>query len=152
MSDKPVEKQTLNPKQERFSQLYATDREFFGNGVQTYIEVYEPDQSKPNWYKTACSRASELLSNPKVFTRINDLLEESGFNEVAIDKQLAFLINQQADFTNKLGAIKEFNKLKARITEKTDITSGGEPIAILGGASKNGLPSNNSDEEAPSTA
>jgi hypothetical protein len=31
----------LNPKQEQFCQLYASDREFFGNGVESYIEVYE---------------------------------------------------------------------------------------------------------------
>lgn len=110
----------LNQRQERFCQLYATDREFFGNGVQTYIEVYEPDQSKPNWYKTACSSASEILSNPKVYNRINELLEQSGLNDAFVDKQLLFLISQQADFTNKLGAMKEYNKLKQRIIDRLE--------------------------------
>lgn len=120
----------LNPKQELFCQLYASDKEFFGNGVQSYIEAYEPDQSNKNWYQNACSSASQLLSNIKVFNRINELLTESGLNDVAIDKQLAFLINQHDDFANKLGAIKEYNKLKQRIVEKKDITSGGKPLAI----------------------
>lgn len=110
----------LNQRQERFCKLYATDREFFGNGVQTYIEVYEPDKSKPNWYKTACSLASEILSNPKVYNRINELLEESGLNDVFVDKQLLFLISQQSDFTNKLGAMKEYNKLKQRIVDRLE--------------------------------
>lgn len=123
----------LNPKQELFCKLYATETEFFGNGVQSYIEAYEPDQTKPNWYKSACSSASRMLSNVKLVTRINEILEQTGLNDTFIDKQLSFLITQHADFTNKLGAIKEYNKLKQRIVDKKDITSGGKPIeAIVG--------------------
>lgn len=118
----------LNPKQEAFCQLYATEKEFFGNGVQSYIEVYEPDQTKPNWYKTACSSASQLLSNIKVIDRINEILEETGFNDGFIDKQLSFLVAQHSDFGAKMAAIREYNKLKARITDKVDLTSKGKQI------------------------
>ena|SRR3990167_378628 len=121
----------LNPRQEEFCQLYTTSEEFFGNGVQSYLEIYDIDRTKPNWYKTACAATSQLLSNIKVCLRINQLLEEQGLNNEYIDKQLLFLITQHADFTNKLGAIKEYNKLKQRITEKTDLTSGGKPIVTL---------------------
>jgi hypothetical protein len=117
-----------NARQEKFCQLYASDREFFGNGVETYIEVYEPDMSKPNWYKTACAAASRMLSNVKVYTRINELLNSDGLNDNNVDKQLLFLINQHADNTNKVAAIREYNKLKQRITDKIDIKSGGKPI------------------------
>lgn len=128
----------MNQLQERFCKLYATDREFFGNGVESYLEVYDIDRSKPNYYKTACAAASRLLSNDKVLNRINGLLEESGLNNAFVDKQLKFLITQHADFNIKLGAIKEFNKLRARITEKQDITSGGDKvIPILNGLSIN---------------
>jgi len=48
---------------------------------------------------------------------------------------LLFLINQQADFTNKLGAMREYNKLKQRIIEKKDITSGCLPIPLFGNVS-----------------
>lgn len=120
--------ETLSPKQELFCQLYATESEFFGNGVQSYIEAYEPDQSKPNWYKSACSSASRLLTNVKVINRINAILEETGLNDAFIDKQLSFLITQHSDFTTKLGAIKEYNKLRQRITEKLDHTTKGESI------------------------
>lgn len=120
----------LNDKQERFCELYATEREFFGNGVETYIEVYDPDKTKPNWYKTSCARASQLLSNIKVITRINDLLEINGLNDAFVDKQLHFLVTQHADFGNKLGAIKEYNKLKQRITDKIDHLSGGKPFNV----------------------
>lgn len=120
----------LNPKQEKFCQLYTTDTEFFGNGVQAYIEAYDPDTSKPNWYKTACASASQLLSNIKVCERINQILEESGFNDVHVDKQLAFLLTQHVDFKTKLGAIKEYNKLKQRITEKAEFDLKGVTVIV----------------------
>lgn len=124
--EKTIEK--LNPRQEEFCQLYASDREFFGNGVQTYVEVYDIDQSKRGWYKVACAAASRLLSNVKISARINEILEEGGLNDRFVDKQLTFLITQHADFTNKLGALREYNKLKQRITEKVDHTTQGEKI------------------------
>lgn len=110
----------LNPKQELFCQLYCTDKEFFGNGVETYLEVYDIDKSKKGWYQSACAAASRLLSNVKVLNRINELLEEGGLNDAFVDKQLKFLITQNADYTNKLGALKEYNKLKQRITDKLE--------------------------------
>jgi len=113
-TEKPKVKSSLNPKQEKFCQLYATDREFFGNGTQSYIEVYDPDKSKPNWYKSCQGSASKLLSNPIIILRINKILKKMGLSDVAVDKQLSFLIHQHADFTNKLGAIREYNKIKNR--------------------------------------
>lgn len=118
----------LNPKQEAFCLLYASDKEFFGNGVQSYIEVYEPDQSQKNWYKTACASAARLLANVKVCERINTLLEEGGLNDQFVDKQLTFLITQHADFGSKMSAIREYNNLKQRVTKKLDVTTQGESI------------------------
>jgi hypothetical protein len=119
----------LNPKQEQFCQLYASDREFFGNGVESYIEVYQPDRSKKGWYNGACSSASRLLRSVKVCERINELLEKGGLNDQAVDKQLAFLVTQHADFGAKLGAIREYNKLKKRIVERKEVTGkDGGPI------------------------
>lgn len=125
----PGETET-NAKQEMFCQLYATNREFFGNGVESYLEVYNPDRSKPNWYKTACSSASQLLSNIKVYTRINELLESDGLNNTNVDKQILMLINQHADFSAKVAAIREYNKLKQRIVEKIDHTTKGQMLPI----------------------
>lgn len=112
----------LNQKQELFCQYYASDREFFGNGVESYIEAYDPITTKPNWYKTAAAAASRLLKNVKVIDRINVLLEEGGLNDQFVDKQLVFIIKQHADFGSKMAAIREYNKLKSRITEKTEET------------------------------
>lgn len=115
--------ETLTKRQLRFCELYALDSECFGNWVQAYLEVYDIDTSKPGWYKTACAWASRLLSNVKVYTKINWLLEEHGLNDEFVDKQLLFLISQQDDKTNKLWAIKEYNKLKKRIDEKIELNT-----------------------------
>jgi len=132
MLDKKEKKEDdLMLRQEKFCQLYATDVEFFGNGVETYLEVYDIDRNKPNWYKTACSAASRLLSNVKVIDRISEILEEQGLNDAFVDKQLKFLLTQYADFGAKLGAIREYNKLKQRIVDRTDITSQGDKLGVI---------------------
>lgn len=125
----------LTPQQELFCQLYAGDREFFGNGVQSYIEAYNVDTNKPGWYRTARACASELLTKPNILERIDEIFEAHGLNDQFVDKQLEKLIVQDADYSAKMKAIAEYNKLKARITEKRDITSGGEkidmPVALV---------------------
>ncbi len=131
MTDEEVEKKWeevhLQAKQELFCQLY-TSKEFFGNWVQSYIEAYDPDTSKPNWYKTACASASQILSNIKVCNRINEMLESEGLNDQFIDKQLLFLATQHDDKGAKIAAIREYNKLKQRITDKLDVTTKGDAI------------------------
>lgn len=114
--------ESLNLKQEKFCQLYSCDKEFFANGVQSYIEAYEPDTTKPNWYKTACARASQLLSSVKVLKRINELLELRGLNDAFVDKQLEFLVTQNSELRTKLSAIQEYNKLKTRVMERSEVT------------------------------
>lgn len=42
------------------------------------------------------------------------MLSEVGLNDVFVDKQLLFLIQQHADLRVKLRAIQEYNRLKAR--------------------------------------
>ena len=124
-------KTKLNEKREKFCQLFTSaDREYFGNGVQSYLEVYNIDRSKKNWYKTACVAASDLLSKVKVYERISELLEEGGLNDKYVDKQLLYLISQYSDNSNKLGAIREYNKLKQRIIDKATVTL---DVAIIKG-------------------
>ena len=131
------DKEELKAKQEMFCQLYATDASFFANGVQAYLEVYDVDRSKPKWYQTACSAASRLLSNVKVYMRIAELLEKNGLNDNFVDKQLLFVIGQQSDIGAKVQGIREYNKLKARIVEKIDHTTKGKalPSPIYSGLS-----------------
>lgn len=111
----------LNVRQEMFCQLFAGDKEFYGNGVQSYIAVYNPDQSKTNWYKSACQSSSRLLSNIKVCKRISELLEEGGLNDSAVDKQLSFVIIQNVDLKSKVAGIREYNRLKQRVINKNEL-------------------------------
>jgi len=118
----PITRKTeLNPEQELFCQLYATDREFFGNGTQAYIEAYDLDINKKGSYQTAMVNASKLLRNTKILARLDELMEIGILNNARVDKELAFLIEQNAELNTKLGAIKEYNALKTRIQNKIDL-------------------------------
>lgn len=125
---KEEEPKKLNPKQELFCQLYATERDFFGNGTDAYAEAYDIDKSKPNWYKVAAQSAYRLLINVDILKRIDELMELGPLNDTTVDRQLAFVVEQNADFGAKVAAIREYNKLKQRITDKLDHTSKGEKI------------------------
>lgn len=112
-------KGNLTPQQMEFCNLFVT-KEFFGNGVEAYIEAYEIDLTKKGAYDNARSCASRLLTNVNVLKRINELLDNEGLNDQFVDKQLLLLITQNADYGAKTRAISEYNKLKQRITEKIE--------------------------------
>src|SRR5262245_55200917 len=111
-------KHELNPRQEQFCQLFASDREFFGNGVQSYIEAYDIVLTKKGAYDTAKANAYKLLTKSYILKRIDEIFEARGLNDTFVDKQLEKLITQDADFKSKVQAIKEYNALKGRIIKK----------------------------------
>jgi hypothetical protein len=122
----PIEeekKEKLNAHQELFCKLYATDRELFANGTQAYIEAYDIDINKPGAYNGAKSSAFNLLTNTDILKRIDELLELGPLNNQAVDRELAFVIEQKADFSSKVAAIREYNRLKQRVTDKLDLTA-----------------------------
>ena len=119
---KPVK----NAKKEEFCRLFASDREFMGNGTQSYIESFKPDQNKKNWYNVVRVQAHKLLTNVNINGRIAFLIEAE-LSDVFVDKQLASLVTQNAELNTKLGAIKEYNALKQRVIKRLDATTGGEP-------------------------
>jgi hypothetical protein len=122
----------LNPKQEEFCQLYVNgDRELFGNGTQCYLEVYgrTDKEGKKMSYMVAAAAASRELKKVNVIERINGLLEMGGFNDENVDKQHLFLINQHADFKTKLGAIREYNELKKRMSKNISLNDG-QPFTL----------------------
>lgn len=123
----PVERRELTTQQETFCQYFASPTEFYGNGTQSYAAAYDKKITPYN-YEAIRAASAALLIRPDVLRRINELLRMDGFNDANIDKQLLFLITQGADFKSKLGAIKEYNKLKQRITEKLQIEM---PVASI---------------------
>ena len=125
-------KKPLSVRQEKFCQLYLDyDKDLFGNGVQCYLEIYDIDLTKPNWYKTACISASQLLSNPKVCDRIAELLGKGGVNDENITKQHLFLINQHKDFGVKMKALSDYYKLKGKYAPDKKQLSGSIIIGKL---------------------
>lgn len=51
-------------------------------------------------------------------------------NDERVDRELSFLIEQDVELRTKLGAISEYNKLKARIHNKLELDSSNIEIKI----------------------
>ncbi len=125
----------LTMLQELFCQYYVNaDRELFGNGVKCYLETfgeqYELENNKAMKYEVACVLASRELSKVNIIKRINDLLQEGGFNDANVDRQHLFLINQHADLKTKMAAIKEYNAVKKRVEQKMTLEVSGVEISV----------------------
>ncbi|MBW2648116.1 MAG: hypothetical protein JRE23_18550 [Deltaproteobacteria bacterium] len=113
-------KQLKKTKEEMFCVLFASDREFMGNGVQSYLEAYDP-KVKPGYYKVAQNAAHRLLTKAIINSRIAFLIEAE-LNDLQVDKQLSFMVAQNADLKVKLGAVKEYNALKQRVINRMEHT------------------------------
>lgn len=149
---------TLNPKQELFCHIYTQNTYLYGNGTLCYAQAYnipldslpeddavysDPDPEtgireklKESSYRIAydnCSAAaSRLLRNAKINDKIKELLINS-MTDSEVDSELIHTIKQREDYSAKMRAIAEYNKIKQRITQKADLTSKGEKISVIGG-------------------
>jgi hypothetical protein len=131
-------KQGLTLQQEEFCKFYTNsesiDRELFGNGVQCYLAVfggeYQKKHKRPMKYEVAQVLSSRTLSKVIVIDRINSLLEEGGFNDINVDRQHLFLINQHADLKTKMQAIKEYNSVKKRVDNTLKVKLEGVEITL----------------------
>ena len=110
----------LTEKQIAFCKNFVSE-DFYGNGVKSYIDAYRVDITKTGQYDMAKAGAYENLTKPYILAYINSMIDASGLNDAHVDKQLVKLITQDADYTNKVAAIKEYNKLKQRIVDKSQI-------------------------------
>lgn len=114
-------KKKLTKKQELFCKLFATNREYFGNGTQAYAKAYNIDLSQRGKLGIAKASASRLLTYDYISDYINKLMDIGGLNDKRVDKELLFLIEQNANFNVKLGAIKEYNSLRKRIIQRKEV-------------------------------
>lgn len=112
---------SLNEKQKMFCFLYIHDKECFGNATKTYQKAYGVT------YAIAKASGTRLLSNVSIRGFINSELDRL-FDTKEVDRELTRAMYQDKDISGKVSAIKEFNKLKQRITEKMDVTSLGDKI------------------------
>lgn len=108
----------LNPRQELFCHLFARDGSFIGNATKSYVEAYglEPEQ-----YASALRSASRLLTNVDIRERINQLLDESLENKV-VDRELAKTVLQDENLSAKVAAIREYNRLRDRASDRLEGT------------------------------
>ena len=154
-SKEDILQDTLTSKQEKFCRLYTQNKALFGNATLSYAEAYnynldELDKTDVKYeyyeenglkktkiieessftkaYNVCASNANRLLRNEKITPFLTKYLNEVLTDEI-VDSNLAEIIINGKD-ADRVSAIKEYNKLRQRITEKSDITSGGEKLAI----------------------
>jgi hypothetical protein len=77
---------------------------------------------------TCAVNASRLLKSAKIQTRCRDLVNEL-LQDKVIDERLTKII-LEGENSDSIRAIQEYNKLRQRIVDKKDITSGGKPLTI----------------------
>lgn len=151
MVDETITLENLTPQQEMFCRYYSQNDELFSNGTLAYAEAYDyrldemshdrpvlekdehgkPTKSGDSEYDKAYSvcavGASRLLRKANIQSQVTAFLNDNLKDDI-VDSQMAKLIMQDRKYESKIAAIREYNKLRQRITEKTDITTGGDKI------------------------
>ncbi len=145
--------EAISPQQELFCRFYAQNDDLFSNATLSYGEAYDyklhelsterpvistNDEGKPiefgesehaKAYNTCAANASRLLRNDKIQARIIVLMNEWLKDDV-VDSEL-FKVIKNHKMEAKIAGIREYNKMRGRIIEKTDITSGNKPLAPI---------------------
>lgn len=95
-------------------------------------EAWEADQKeRERIIDVASSMASEYLRKPDIRKRIDEILDERGFNDEVV-KQEHFKLIRGAEDTVKMRAIADYYKLKGSYApDRHDHTSKGEQIGVL---------------------
>lgn len=135
----------LTPQQEMFCQNFVLSEEFLGNGTRAYADAYGIDQIG-NWWKIAASGASRLLKSVKISNRISEILKVV-MNDAIVDNELGYVIAQKSDLNSKVAAIREYNKLKKRVS---DVTINDVKVLVLPNTllKKNAIPISNINTES----
>lgn len=102
--------QPLNPKQERFAQLYVE----LGTAAEAYRRAYDTD-AKPESVQVSASR---LLADAKVSLRVQELREELAeaalwrrVDSIAILAEIARGEDKEAKPSDRVSAVKEINSM-----------------------------------------
>jgi tRNA(Met) C34 N-acetyltransferase TmcA len=110
--------ESLNERQKLFCLLFTSDKECFGNASKSYRTAYN---LSPAQYKAGEVSAHHLLRNPKLQDYINELLDQT-FKDKSVDRETAKIIKQDKDLVSKGMMIKEYNKLKKRVSDQPLVT------------------------------
>lgn len=105
---------SMTLKEKKFVELYMQGG---ANGTQAVIDagydVYNKKTGAIN-RNLAAVIAYELLRKPHIYSFVNVLMDQYGFNDGNVERQHMFLLNQDADLTAKRGAVDMFYKLKGK--------------------------------------
>lgn len=129
------ESEELNIRQKAFCEYYLFGGEhngkkfYIANATVSYAKAYEKDLSDKDQYNSCSVEGFNLLRNNKIKPFMREHLESSGYNDEAIDARLIQIVFKGKD-VDSVSAMREYNKLKQRITDKVDITSKGEKVSF----------------------
>lgn len=134
-----------NQRRELFCRYFTQNDELFNNATLSYAEAYgykldelsrepvygEPDEEgnreivESSEYDKACNvcavNGGRLLRNTQIQERITVLRNELLKDDI-VDSQLAKVIMQDHDASPKVAAIREYNKLRGRIIDQSQVT------------------------------
>lgn len=165
-------------KQEIFCQSWV---DTVGNGTRSALIAFdienkevidEDDQPKPldkslikKWeeeikllkkekkriFNVAGAMATECLRKPNIIKRIDEILEERGFNDDAVKREHFKLLSNSKDEV-KIRAIDSYYKLKGKITDKVDHTTNGDKITGFNYILPNNINGNTENNNTDNTA
>lgn len=129
----------LTLREERFCYFYVRNEETRGNGTQAYAVAYEVNleklsdeipmdkggkaigRSPRSKAENVCAvEAVRMLRKPKISDLCSKLWNGMLKNEV-VDGELAKVILQDDKLEAKVAGIREYNRLRKRITEKIEV-------------------------------
>ncbi len=102
--------------------LMAFDIE--GKEMLELAEKYRTEEQKliaNKAYSTASTMATEYLRKPEVRKRIDEILDERGFNDETV-KKVHFQLLQSAKSEVRMKAVESYYMLMGKIIEKKDVT------------------------------
>ena len=101
--------------------LFGCEKEFeFSNGTKSYAKAYGYDIKDEKDYNVCGVESSKYLKKPKLKEYMIEMLEEAGLNDDIADAKLIEIL-KNGNNVEALGAIREYNKLKQRITDKLEV-------------------------------
>lgn len=161
---KPVEedKNDLTFKSELFCQAWVDNK---GNGTLAALDAFDITgkeiidegpkkgktgfvtvKSKEEWKEkvrkvqnVAASVAKEYLRKPHILKRIDEIVQERGFNDSAVQREHFKIMAQDKDLSSKMRAVSDYYKLKGKYAPEIVEIAARRQIQEVMGKLKNGL-------------
>lgn len=109
----------LKINEKLFCEYYATSVVGTrGNATQSYVQAY-PDKNPT--LDTAGVEGWRMLRKPKIINELKRLWKLSHLTDEEVDSELAGIVRQDKDMSNKLGAIREYNRVQGRASDKLKV-------------------------------